>query len=197
MWWVFLHFRDELNVLEKEKNELDLDLSNSSDRKHTAQDERQIGQLQGLHQKISDIESQSKEEEEKRKELDAEVRVIVATNSGEAPYFFNFWETIYSHARNTFLSNIFCYSWQILEMKEKIRQQKRKSAGTNNTANKHQTTNRKKLVLEGRLDKVSNSNALPKQTIVLIGIQCKTWRLQKTIFTYWFTFSYLRFIWSE
>ena len=76
-----------MNVLEKEKNELDLDLSNSSDRKHTAQDERQIGQLQGLHQRISDIESQSKEEEEKRKELDAEVSdFIAATHSGKAPY---------------------------------------------------------------------------------------------------------------
>ena len=52
-------------------------------------------------------------------------------------------------------------------MKEKIRQQKRKSAGTNNTANKHQQTNRKKLVLEGRLDKVLKSNALPNQTGLL------------------------------
>ena len=59
---------------------MDLDLSNSSDRKHTAQDERQIGQLQGLHQRISDIESQSKEEEEKRKELDAEVSNINRCN---------------------------------------------------------------------------------------------------------------------
>ena len=39
-------------------------------------------------------------------------------------------------------------------MKEKIRQQRRKTAGSNNTANKHQQTNKKKLVLEGRLDKV-------------------------------------------
>ena len=69
-------FRDELNVLEKEKTELDLDLSNSADRKHTAKDERQIGQLQGLHQKITEIQQQSKDEQEKCKDLDKEVVFI-------------------------------------------------------------------------------------------------------------------------
>lgn len=67
--------RDELNILEKEKSELELDLNNSSDRKHTAKDERQIGQLQGLQEKISDIQEQSKEEQEKCKTLDNEVSV--------------------------------------------------------------------------------------------------------------------------
>ena len=35
-----------------------------------------------------------------------------------------------------------------------MNQEQKRSAGGNNTANKHQQTNRKKQVLEGRLDKV-------------------------------------------
>ena len=60
-------------MLEKEKAELELDLSNTSDRKHTAKDDRQIGQLQSYDEKVSDMRNQCKEEQEKRKNLDIEV----------------------------------------------------------------------------------------------------------------------------
>ena len=63
----FIHFSDELNVLEKERTELETDLKNSTDKKLTGKDERQISQLQGLHQKELQIQAQIREEQDEGK----------------------------------------------------------------------------------------------------------------------------------